>query len=204
MNLPNAYGLLSQGALIAALGMALWPASRRGSRARLICLAAGAAAIFLPLGGLTAAECTRGVWGDASVVTTLLLLIFVVSPRHLPCRVHIVPALAGCLVLGAGLYGPLLAAQLPVDINLYHVGWRPVIMLAFVVPPAYLMRNRLDPRWVVIVACAVLAYAVGLMESCNLWDYLVDPGLMIGVLVLSDRSRFPLNPQSVQHSPAAP
>ena len=47
------------------------------------------------------------------------------------------------------------------------------------------MMRRMAPRWTNIIAIALIASSVGLMESDNLWDYLVDPGLLFTIAFLA-------------------
>ena len=64
----------------------------------------------------------------------------------------------------------------------YRSGWGSVGMLGglvFVVLAGWAKGLRLLP---LLVALAVLAWATGLMESANLWDYLLDPWLAIAAL----------------------
>ncbi len=201
MNLPAAYGLFSQGVLVAALLCALWPTARRGW-VMLIPLNVAVIAILVPIGGPSVAEHLRAVWGDPAVVTTLLLLVYLVAPRRLPQRPSRRVALGLGFVLPVALYSPLVLSQPLID--LYPVGWHPLGFLFPLLVIVFMLRNRIGPRWICLMAVAVLAFAGGLMESSNLWDYLVDPGLLVGLAVCSRARSSPVSLQSVQHSPAAP
>jgi hypothetical protein len=95
-----------------------------------------------------------------------------------------------CLVIVAlvavPLYAPLFIPIPTVQGEFYAAGLQPnriitAISAALVV---LFVTRRLDPRWTTLVALALLAYAGRLMESDNLWDYLVDPGLMLAMAFL--------------------
>lgn len=65
----------------------------------------------------------------------------------------------------------------------YRPGWgAPGMLLALLVLAVGCMARglRLLP---VLIALALLAWAAGLLESTNLWDYLIDPWLAVGAIV---------------------
>ena len=187
MNLQAAYGLFAQGVLLAALvrlirvltghakpkphGLELW--------LPVMVLIAGTA------DGVTLAAHLRGLWGDPSVVTLLVLFLFTLQPSWLPGM----PRRGTCAVLtlvALALYAPLFVPIPAVQGGLYEIGYRPwPLLLALAVGWTVLRSWRgTDARWTIIVALALLAYAARVMESDNLWDYLVDPGLLLAIAFL--------------------
>lgn len=147
------------------------------------------AAIFivlcLPVGPahIPALAYIRGVSSDLSV--TLILLACVGLMRRLrgfpvmagaeSRSVFVVVALAALLLYPAALgWG---------DIDTYRSGFgSPVMLLVLLVLSVafWLQGLRLLPM---LVSAALLAWALGLMESTNLWDYLMDPWLAASAFV---------------------
>jgi len=177
---------LGGSALVAVTALLLLLRVRRRRLAARLAVAAGLAALLaLPVEGLPLASYVRGVIGDLSV-TTLLLLAFAAASElldrdfldHRNRSALMIAALAGGLLLypfalGVGsraFQAALLAAAL--------VAW------------------RLDLHAAALgLSLAVAAYALGLLESNNLWDYLIDPVLvMISVAWLAGEAIRRLRP----------
>ncbi|MSR28711.1 MAG: hypothetical protein EXS03_03940 [Phycisphaerales bacterium] len=183
MTAPAIYGFVSQCAIIAAVlivcrDLATKAATPRGS---IVFFCVAIAVALTPLPGGSVWEHLRGLWGDASVVTTSLLLLYGLSPSRLPSRPP--PTIAALLVLAVfgALYLPVLAGVDLFGIDVYSLGWRPWIMLGAIVAICLVLWRRIDLRWMRLIALALLAYAADIMESANLWDYLIDPGLVVGL-----------------------
>jgi hypothetical protein len=186
MNLQSVYGLFAQGVIVAALirfvrvltghaktkphGIELW--------LPVMLLLAGSAE------GVTFAGHLRGLWGDPSIVTLLLLFLFTLQPSWLPSRPRPTTCLLITLLVAVPLYGPMLLPVPTVQDNLYAIGWQPWSLLIAITLGALIMWRSLQRTWLNIVALALLAYAGRLMESDNLWDYLVDPGLLVAIAFL--------------------
>jgi hypothetical protein len=186
MNLQSVYGLFAQGVIVAALirfvrvltghaktkphGIELW--------LPVMLLLAGSAE------GVTFAGHLRGLWGDPSIVTLLLLFLFTLQPSWLPSRPRPTTCLLITLLVAVPLYGPMLLPVPAVQDNLYAIGWQPWSLLIAITLGALIMWRSLQRTWLNIVALALLAYAGRLMESDNLWDYLVDPGLLVAIAFL--------------------
>ncbi len=130
--------------------------------------------LMLPFGGLSVIEFVRGVSGDLSITTLLLLLalskdgILTVTQKY---RVLFLVAVSAILLypfaLGLGI------------IDLYRWGFGGMWFLAVVLLVAVLAWVRQCPVVAAGIALAVLAWSVGWYESNNLWDYLLDPWLSI-------------------------
>ena len=188
MNLHAVYGLLAQGVIVAAIirfvrvltghakarphGIELW--------LPVMILLAGAA------DGVSLAGHVRGLWGDPSVTSLLILFLFTLQPSWLPRMPRPGTLLAISIPLSLALYAPLLMPMGLVPGDLYAMGLEPQPLLGVmgVASAVLLLARRLDGRWSALVALALLAYAGRLMESDNLWDYLVDPGLMLAMAFL--------------------
>jgi hypothetical protein len=186
MNLQSVYGLFAQGVIVAALirfvrvltghakakphGIELW--------LPVMLLLAGSAE------GVTFAGHLRGLWGDPSIVTLLLLFLFTLQPSWLPSRPRPTTCLLITLLVAVPLYGPMLLPVTAVQDNLYAIGWQPWSLLIAITLGTLIMWRSLQRTWLNIIALALLAYAGRLMESDNLWDYLVDPGLLVAIAFL--------------------
>ena len=208
MTLQLTYGLVAQALIAAAavrlvLDLVLQRSSRNGAngdpvpadgsraprtggrrndlpRGAALAIMAGPIVLLMPAGSCTLAEHMRAIWGDPSVVTAVLLAIFIARPGRLPRR----PARPMCigltLMVTVPLYAPLAGMTLPVQ-DLYGLGWQPYALLIAIAAGALLagLARRWCGTWCTIVAIALLAYSARVMESTNLLDYLADPGLLL-------------------------
>ena len=183
------YGLFAQGVIVAMIirfvreifgrknlapfGIELWiPA---------------AIVIIVPIAGVSLAGHLRGLWGDPSIVTFLLLFLYTVRPSSLPNRPRLSTCVLVSLFVMLPLYLPLFLLNPNVPVDLYAIGWHPkwILIAIAVIALGSVMMRRLAPRWTNIIAIALIASSVGLMESDNLWDYLVDPGLLFTIAFLA-------------------
>jgi len=188
MNLHAVYGLFAQGVIVAALirfvRMLFGKARSKPHGAELwlpvMILLAGSAE------GISLAAHVRGVWGDPSVVTLLILFLFTLQPSWLPAKPRPSTCLVISLPLAALLYVPLFLPIPTVQGGFYAMGFTPdkLLWLLGMVSLGLFIAGRLDRRWSVVVALALFAYAGRVMESDNLFDYLVDPGLMLAMAFL--------------------
>ena len=143
--------------------------------------------IIVPIAGVSLAGHLRGLWGDPSIVTFLLLFLYTVRPSSLPNRPRISTCVLVSLFVMLPLYLPLFLLNPNVPLDLYSYGWKPkwILIAIAVIALGSVMMRRLAPRWTNIIAIALIASSVGLMESDNLWDYLVDPGLLFTIAFLA-------------------
>jgi hypothetical protein len=165
------------GAAVVITAVVVAAGRRLGLRRSRLAVLAGASAIaaLAPIGALPVAGLLRGVVGDLSLTTLVLLL------RGLrrdirggdPADARTTFALQGLVVVaGAALY-PLalgLGAWDP-----YRLGYGDPWLLATLLAVA-LAALVLDVPFVTFaIALGVQAWALGAYESHNLWDYLIDP-----------------------------
>ena len=131
--------------------------------------------LFLPLGDLPAGAYLRGMVGDLSITTLVLigyaaLRQMVVLPPMSASRSNgafLVLVLAACM-----LY-PLALGAAPFDSYRWGYGEPWFVGLLLVVALAGLTLRM--PLVTISISLAVLAWAAGWYESGNLWDYLIDP-----------------------------
>ena len=146
-----------------------------------VVLLAGFALMWLPVGAaqLPVLAFARGVSSDLS--TTLVALACLSLGR----RLFGLPAMAQRE--GLALYVALAVAAVVLyptalgwgDWDAYQPGWGSLGMLGILLMLSlafWICGLRLLPA---LVGLALLAWSLGLMESSNLWDYLVDPWLAV-------------------------
>jgi len=137
--------------------------------------------VMFPVNGLSLAGWLRGVTGDFSI-TTLLLLSCALYARLRPTRwsMRERTALFGFLGVIAVLLYPFALGLGPLDP--YRAGYGGVgliLMLALLALWAIRRGLTLLP---LAVALALAGWSFGLLESANLWDYLIDAPLAIYAL----------------------
>jgi len=133
---------------------------------------------FWPLGlgmELPLAAYVRGVVGDLSIVTMLLLwtsLVLASKPAPLAFKLAIVliAIVFYPLALGLGMLDP------------YALGYGSIAFFIAVLFFALVCGLANWSKGVWIIAIAILAWAAHWHESANLWDYLLDPFLAIWAL----------------------
>jgi len=163
-------GLLTLVVIATGLRLQRFPVS-----ARIAVMLAVALAVFAPIGDLSAAAYVRGVTGDLSMTTLVLVGAAcvtqltgrtVIEPRDLRALYWLVAAAAAFLypfALGWTRFDPY-------ALGYGSIGF--VTALLLVTLAAWHFRCNVV---VLIVVAAALAYCVGAYESRNLWDYLIDP-----------------------------
>jgi hypothetical protein len=173
--LADLAGLAGAAAATASVLLGL-PGIARLRRARPVSsLLAALVAALVPIGGLPAAGYLRGIVGDLSITTVLLLLHGLLRPVLGWAAIDARSRLALQVLVAAGglvLY-PLALGLGPFDP--YRLGyanpWFLGGLLALAVAAG--LRRLTLVAW--FLALAVLAWAVDVYESRNLWDCLVDP-----------------------------
>lgn len=186
INFTDITGLGGSAIAIAAMAVRL-PVVSRLQRPYLAALAALLAiAVLLPFGGLPLAAYVRGVTGDLSITSLLLLTLALARPLSgwspLDARARsvlllfivVAAAVLYPLALGTGFFDP------------YRLGYGSPWLLGGLLVVTLLAWWRRLPVIALAIALAVLAWGVGWYESTNLWDYLLDPLLAIyaiGVLL---------------------
>ncbi len=187
-------GLAGAAVLLAAVVLPL-PGVARLPRTRLALLLGAVVLLALwPLGTLSAAGYVRGVIGDLSLTSTILLLRALARPFA-----GWGPADARSRLALQGLLASLSLVLYPLALGLgssdpYRLGYASpwlvlgllLLALAFWQGGLYLVS--------LCLALSALGYACGWLESNNLWDYLLDPLVSIyacgGLLLQGTRHLF--------------
>jgi hypothetical protein len=140
-------------------------------------LVAAIIVISIPLWGVSLAGFVRGMTGDLSIATLVLLVLALVRSfsnrvpvadqnRHAMLQVILVAAvLFYPLVLGLGMFDP------------YRLGYGNLWFMLALLGLAVWSSLRHSTLLALCIALAVAAWGVGWYESPNLWDYLLDPWL---------------------------
>jgi hypothetical protein len=183
MTIDSAVGLLGASLLLAAAGVLVvrrWNlAPRRRAGAVLLLLVAG----WLPVRELPLAGYVRGVIGDLSVTTLLLLAVmlfsYVTGRRLIDPRERAVWFAA--LAIGASALYPTALGLGPLDP--YALGYGSFGFVTFLLALS-IIAWRANCLWIVFGAMiAVAAHLLRLLDSANLWDYFMDP-LVAGYAIL--------------------
>jgi hypothetical protein len=197
--------LVFAGPILLVAAMVLGLLRRAPAGWRWLALAACAAFVFVSIDDDTIAWYIRGCVGDLSL-TTLLLLGATVWHR-----------LSGHEVITRRDHGAVFACTTPAGLVLYplalgaggwdpyEIGYRPLALLGVLLGLAILGRWR-GYRAAAFVPVIVLVWCAGLLESNNLWDYMMDPVVAIyGFFWLIDALRrrlFSKAPPEIAPAPA--
>jgi len=135
--------------------------------------------LFLPLSGLTISQWSRSVLGDLSIFTLLVLLN--ILAQRLFGRNFISPdtrkkLLFGVVMVGVVFYPLALGVS---SFDPYQLGYSPVFMTVLLCLASIIAWLRAQRELAVILLMPLLAYELHMLESVNLWDYLLDPVLLV-------------------------
>jgi hypothetical protein len=164
-------GLAGVSLLLGRAAAALAPPRRR----RWVAAAVFALA-WMPIGSLPLAGYARGVTGDLSVTTLVWLVVGLLGAAGSSEKrawSGVVALAAVCLYTTSLGWGSL---------DLYRLGYQPVALLAllaFVAATAWFRQHYVV---LLCVVAAVAGHALELMESSNLWDYVVDPWVAVAAI----------------------
>ncbi|MFZ4466095.1 MAG: hypothetical protein ACOYO7_03435 [Phycisphaerales bacterium] len=183
MNRADAFGLLSQGVIVAAavrttvlVGRRNGPREGRAPRPWVFALVV-AAVVAVPFAGTTAARELRALWGDPSATSALLLAMLAAWPSALPALPRTGSLLAFACLAGAALLGPTFVGW-PTGIDIHGWGFTAWPVLLATAPWCALAWHLRADAWVAVVGSALVLWGTGCVPSDNAWDALVDPGLV--------------------------
>jgi hypothetical protein len=141
--------------------------------------------LFLPVSGLSVAQWLRSVVGDLSMFTLLVFLN--ILAQRLFQRNFMTPDSRKKLLLGVAMVGvvfyPLALGVSSFDP--YRLGYSPVFMAALLCLASIIAWLRAHRELAIILLLPLLAYNLRVLESVNLWDYLLDPILLVYAVVQS-------------------
>lgn len=173
--LRNAYAIVGPFLLLAAIVLTLARARRRPLALRILMAALCLVVVLLRVNGLALYGYFRGIVWEFSLTSLILLGCVVI------CQIFnrvVLPSADLSTILyavaGAGAFFYISAfSLLPVDI--YRVGYQPLILLVILLAlsiGAWFSGRRVAA---LVPLIAVAAYDLHLLDSYNLWDYLIDP-----------------------------
>ena len=166
--------------------LGLWLMRRPALSARPIAaLALALGLLCLPIAGTTPLLYLRGVFGEFSVTATAVLVALIagrIHPAAQPARRELI-----CL---ACLIAPVAVWFYPLSLGLtlvdpYELGYEASHaweMSAVLVVAGIVAWLRAYYLVVAVLSAALLSYQMALLESDNLWDYLLDPASAITAL----------------------
>jgi len=199
--LSRAYPIFCYFSLIASFTMIIINRKWNSVGLRIVLPAISFTILFIPVRGLYLYKYFYGVFGNLSITSVILLLSFLVknisnninisNNRQVPSGREKSAILYSVAVAGLILY-PTSLGFVPVD--LYRLGYHPRFLLVLILCLtilAWMVSLRFAAMLPVI---AVIAFNLNILESENLWDYLVDPfivfyawGWVIYSLVKTDK-----------------
>jgi hypothetical protein len=139
--------------------------------------------LFLPVYGLSIAQWLRSALGDLSVLS-LAMFSNILAQRLFNFNL-LGHSAKNSLLLGVALVGMVFYPfALGVSaFDPYQLGYSPLLMSALLFLASVIAWLRSKRDLAIILLLPLLAYNLHLLESSNLWDYLLDPILLIYALV---------------------
>ncbi len=190
-NFTDLTGLAGVACAIAASTLLLPRVARLGRSPLAIVQGSVFVLVLVPFDGMPIAAYLRGISGDLSITTLVLLGCALLRPwcncaagtaqRPALLLIALLALALYPMALGAGAYDP------------YRLGYGDPLFLVALLALALLSWFRDLNLIALCIALATLAWAAGWYESSNLWDYLLDPFLAIYALwamVISAVKRF--------------
>jgi hypothetical protein len=156
-------------------------------RQRIAVLGAAIVLVSIPLWGLSLAGVVRGITGDLSISTLVLLALALLrtlsgcalmeeANRLLMLRAIAIAAVVFYpLALGFSAFDP------------YRLGYGNLWFMAGLLLLAVWSVLRYSTFLALCIALAVAAWSAGWYESPNIWDYLLDPWLAIYAIVVQGK-----------------
>jgi hypothetical protein len=142
-------------------------------------LAAATIVVSIPLMGVSLAGFVRGMTGDLSI-TTLVLLALALA-RSFAGRVlveeHNRIAMLQAVLIAAVLFYPFALGLSMFDP--YRLGYGNLWFMVALLGLAAWSSLRYSTLFALCIALSVAAWSAGWYESPNLWDYLLDPWLAV-------------------------
>jgi len=143
--------------------------------------------VSIPLWGLSFAGVVRGITGDLSI-STLVLLALALLRKLSGCalmeeanRLLMLRAIA----IAAVLFYPLALGFSAFDP--YRMGYGNLWFMVILLGLAIWSVLRYSTFFALCIALAVAAWSAGWYESPNIWDYLLDPWLAIYAIVVQGK-----------------
>lgn len=179
ISLTDMTGLASSATAMTAAVLLLPGVARMPKSSLALLVSAVAIAAMVPLAGLPAAAYVRGVIGDLSITSLVLLMLTILRPllglhssgtkASFTLQILITVAALGLYPLALGIS----------SIDPYRLGYGNLWFLVALLVVALAACFRRLPVVALCIALAVFAWDIGWYESNNLLDYLLDPLLSV-------------------------
>ena len=139
--------------------------------------------LMLPLYGDPAWYAVRGIFGDSSITALLFYIAFILQQNFSwqLCRPDELLLLRRLLVMTALLLYPLALGLTQFDS--YSLGYANPWLLAILFIIALLLWWRRYYFLAISLTASVAAWSLQMLESANLWDYLLDPVFVVLLLL---------------------
>ena len=156
-------------------------------RRRAVLLLAALVAMSIPVDGLSLAGFVRGITGDLSISTLVLMALALVRSLsgHVPVAGANRMSMLRAIAVVAVLFYPLVLGLTMFDP--YRLGYGNLWFMAALLAGALWSGLRYSTLLAWCIALAVAAWSAGWYESPNLWDYLLDPWLAIYALAVQGK-----------------
>jgi len=142
----------------------------------------------LPINGLSLLAYVRAVLADLSITSMILLCLMIASSysgqRYVRTRSY--HQLQNHILLAALILYPLGLGLTPYDT--YAAGYGSLALLGLLVVVAGHLLWQRTYFVLGLLLIAISAYLLGILQSNNLWDYMLDPWLVI--VVISSRGKW--------------
>ena len=156
-------------------------------RQRVAVLGAAVVLASVPLWGLSLAGLVRGITGDLSIPTLILLaaaLLRSLSAFTLIEDANRLRALKAIAIAAIVFYPFALGFSM---LDPYRLGYGNLWFMAVLLGTAIWSVLRYSTFLALCIALAVVAWSAGWYESPNLWDYLLDPWLAIYAIAVQGK-----------------
>ena len=140
---------------------------------------------FIPFSGDTINQYFRGIFNDLSISSIILISYFISTFRH--SRIQTASTLNIIALAGVCFY-PLALGFGPIDpyawgyFNNLHGYTVPLIFIMSLLGLISYAFYKKDLMLLICLVSSIIAFQLGLLESQNLWDYLLDPVIWIFAL----------------------
>jgi hypothetical protein len=143
--------------------------------------------VSIPLWGLSFAGVVRGITGDLSISTLVLLALALLRTLSGCALVEEANRLLmlRAIAIAAVLFYPLALGFSAFDP--YRMGYGNLWFMVILLGLAIWSVLRYSTFFALCIALAVAAWSAGWYESPNIWDYLLDPWLAIYAIVVQGK-----------------
>jgi hypothetical protein len=178
MSLSTIIGISGHALLLTAIVMRLAYALKLRKSHGYILAAVLLLITLIPIDDLSAAHITRGIFGDLSVTSLILLLRFIILPQastEKSRELFFLVVIAGIMfypaALGLGMLDPYQWGYL----NSYRGVEVPIVFLSILVGLLLIAVAKNNTLITLCITMALAAFTLQALESRNIWDYLIDP-----------------------------